>query len=71
MVSNGATWGQTGPKRAYGAKRGYKGQTGPNEAKWGHMGLIFCMHAYVYEIKKSCLATQVLRQKLAELWRFC
>ena len=62
--SNGATRGQTGPKRAYGAKRG---QTGPNKAKWGHMGLIFCMHAYFYEIKKSCLATQALRQKLAKL----
>ena len=81
MVPNGAKQGQTGPhgvkrgqkgpKRAYGAKSGQKGQTGPNEAKWGHMGLIFCMHAYFYEIKKSCLATQALRLKLAELWQFC
>ena len=81
MVPNGAKWcktgsngvkrGQKGPKRAYGAKSGQKGQTGPNEAKWGHMGLIFCMHAYFYEIKKSCLATQALRLKLAELWQFC
>ena len=80
MVPNGAKWcktgsngvkrGQKGPKRAYGAKRGPKGQMGPNEAKWGHMGLIFCMHTYFYEIKKSCLATQALRQKLAELLGF-
>ena len=77
MVPNGAKRGQTGPqgvkrgqkgpKRAYGAERGQKGQTGLNEAKWGHMGLIFCMHAYFHEIKKSCLATQALRVKLAEL----
>ena len=71
MVQNRVKRGQTGPKRAYGAKRGPKGQMGPNEAKWGHMGLIFCMHTYFYEIKKSCLATQALRQKLAELWGFC
>ena len=69
--SNGAKKGQKGPKRAYGAKRGPKGKMGPNEAKWGHMGLIFCMHAYFYEIKKSCLATQALRVKLAELWLYC
>ena len=81
MVPNGAKQGQTGPN---GVKRGQKwpksavwgqtwpkGPTGPNEAKWGHMGLIFCMHTYFYEIKKSCLATQALRQKLAELWGFC
>ena len=59
MVPNGAKWcktgsngvkrGQKGPQRAYGAKRGPKGQMGPNEAKWGHMGLIFCMHACFYE----------------------
>ena len=81
MVPNGAKQGQTGPN---GVKRGKKlpksalwgqtwpkGPTGPNEANWGHMGLIFCMHTYFYEIKKSCLATQALRQKLAELWGFC
>ena len=73
MVPNGAKRGQTGPngvkrgqKGPYGTKRGQKGQTGPNEAKW-----IFCMHTYSYEIKKSCLANQALRQKLAELWGFC
>ena len=81
MVPNGAKQGQTGPhgvkrgqkgpKRAYGAKSGQKGQTGPNEAKWGHMGLIFCMHAYFYEIKKSCLATQAVRLKLAEILQYC
>ena len=81
MVPNGAKQGQTGPhgvkrgqkgpKRAYGAKRGQKGQMGPNVAKLGHMGLIFCMHAYFYEIKKSYLATQALRLKLAELWQYC
>ena len=63
----GSNRAKKGPKRAYGAKRGQKGQTGPNEAKWGHIGLIFCMHAYFYEIKKSCFATQALRVKLAEL----
>ena len=66
--SNRAKWNQKGPYRA---KWGQKGQMGPNEAKWGHMRLIFCMHAYFYEIKKSCLATQALRQKLAKLWGFC
>ena len=40
---------------------------GPNEAKWVKWG----MHAYFYEMKKSCLATKALRQKLAELWGFC
>ena len=66
--SKGAKKGQKGPKRA---KKGFtdqigpKGQMGPNEAKWDHMGLIFCMQAYFYEIRKSCLATQALRQKLA------
>ena len=40
-------------------------------AKHGQMGLIFCIHAYFYEIKKSCLATQALRLKLAELWQYC
>ena len=65
--SNGAKQGQTGPKRALLGQTGPKGPTGPNEAKCGHMGLIFCMHAYFYEIKKSCFATQDLRVKLAEL----
>ena len=54
MVPNGAKQGQTGPKRAKMGLRGQtgpKGPTGPNEAKWGHMELIFCMHAYFYEIK--------------------
>ena len=58
MVPNGAKQGQTGPN---GVKRGQKGPKmairgqmwpkGPNKAKWGHMGLIFWMHAYFYEIK--------------------
>ena len=43
MVPNGVKQGQTGPN---GAK---KGLTGPNKAKWGHMELIFCMHAYFHE----------------------
>ena len=65
MVPNGAKKGQTGSN---GAKKGQKGLTEPNGAKRangakrGHMGLIFCMHAYFYEIKKSCLATQALRK---------
>ena len=76
--TNGAKQGQTGPNRV---KRGQKGPkkilTGQNVAKRAngakraHIGLIFCMHAYFYEIKKSHLATQALRQKLAELWGFC
>ena len=56
------------------AKKAKEGLTGPNvakRAKWGHMGLIFCIHAYFNDIKKSCLATQALRQKLAEPWGFC
>ena len=57
--SNGAKRGKNGQKRAL---RGQTGPKGPNKAKWGHMGLIFHMHAYFYEIKKSCLA---------ELWGFC
>ena len=81
MVANDAKQSQTGPngvkraktrtKRALRGKTWPKGPNGPNEAKWGQMGLIFCMHAYFYEIKKSCLATQALRLKLAELWQFC
>ena len=74
MVPNGANQGEMGSNRAIrghigpsGAKSGQKGQTGPNEAKWGQMGLIFCMHADFYEIKKSYLATQALRLKLAKL----
>ena len=72
--SNGAKWGQTGLKRTKSVLLGQtwpKGPTGSNKVKWGHMGLIFCMHAYFYEIKKSCLATQALRPKLVELWGFC
>ena len=79
MVPNGAKQGQTGPN---GVKRDQKGPclTGPNVAKrangakQGQMGLYeadFCMHAYFYEIKKSCFATQALRVKLAELWLYC
>ena len=74
MVPNDAKKSQTGqnrdkqsktrPKRAL---RGKTGPKGPNEAKLGQMGLIFCMHAYFYEIKKSCFATQALRLKLAKL----
>ena len=72
--SNGAKQGQTGPNEV---KMGLTGQNlakranGPNEAKWGQMGLIFCVHTYFHEIKKSCLATQALRLKLAELWQYC
>ena len=64
MVPNRVKRGHTGSN---GAKKGQKGPTEPKVAKWGHMGLIFCMHAYFYEIKKSCFATQALRVKLAEL----
>ena len=65
---NGAKRGQTGLNGANGAKQGHKGL---NRAKRGQTGLIFCMHKYFYERKKSCFATQALRQKLAELWRYC
>ena len=68
---NGVKGGKTRPKRALRGKMWPKGPNGPNEAKWGQMGLIFCMHADFYEIEKSCLATQALTQKLAELWGFC
>ena len=74
MVANRVKRGQTGSN---GAKKGQKVPYGPIVAKrakqgqMGHMGLIFCMHAYFYEIKKSCLATQALRQKLTELWQYC
>ena len=50
---------------------------GTNWAKWGQTGLNrakggkHCMHKYFYERKKSYLATQALRQKMAELWRYC
>ena len=66
--SNGLKRGRKGP---YGAKLGQKGQTGqtkPNGVKWGWF---FCMHAYFYEIKKSCLATQAVRLKLAEILQYC
>ena len=60
--------GPSGVKQDQMVPNGAKqGQTGPN----GVNGLIFCMHTYFYEIKKLCLATQALRQKLAELWGFC
>ena len=65
---NGAKLGQTGSNRA---KRGERGQIGPHGAKQGQTRLIFCMHKYFYERKKSCLATQALTLKLAELWQFC
>ena len=68
MVPNGANQGQTGPN---GAKYGLTGPNVDKRAKWSQMGLSFCMHAYFYEVKKSCLATHALRQKLAKLWGFC
>ena len=59
MEPNGIKRGQTRPNRAK------QGQTRPNEnkrsqegakmAKWGQTGLIFCMHAYFYEIKNHVL----------------
>ena len=64
---NGVKRGKTRPKRALQGKTWPKG---PNKAKWGQMWLIFCMHAYFNEIKKSCFATQALRLKLAKLWDF-
>ena len=81
MVPNDAKQSQTGPngvkraktrtKRALRGKTWPKGPNGPNEAKWGQMGVIFCMQAYFYEIKKSCLATQAVRLKLAEILQYC
>ena len=71
MGPNGVKLGKTRPKRALWGKTRPKGPNGPKEVKWGQMWRIFCMHAYFNEIKKSCLATQTLRQKLAELQGFC
>ena len=68
---NGVKRGKTRPKRTLRGQTWPKGPNGPNEAKWGQMGLIFCMHADFYEIKKSCLATQAFRLKLAKLWQYC
>ena len=68
---NGVKRGKTRPKRTLRGQTWPKGPNGPNEAKWGQMGLIFCVHAYFHETKKSCLATQALRLKLAELWQYC
>ena len=63
MGPNGAKRCQTGSNRAkkgqkgsYGAKRGQKGKIGANMAKWGHTGLIFCMYAYFYKIKKIMIS---------------
>ena len=64
---NGVKRGKTRPKRALRGQTWPKGPNGPNKAKWGQMGLIFCVHAYFHEIKKSCFATKALRLKLAEL----
>ena len=64
---NGLKRGKTRPKRALWGQTWPKEPNGPNEAKWGQMGLIFCVHAYFHEIKKTCFATQALRLKLAEL----
>ena len=55
-----ARQGQAGPSRPSGVHRGQAGQTG---AKQGQTVLIFCMQEYFYEMKISCLASQVLRQK--------
>ena len=79
-----AKWGQTGQNRAkcghtgpnvvtrgqmepYGAKQGQTGKrglTGPNRFIWN-------IQEYFYEMEISYLASQTLRQKLAELWGFC
>ena len=71
MVPIGVKQAKTRTKRALRGKTWPKGPNEPNEAKWGQMGLIFCMHTYYYERKKLCLATQALRLKLAELWLYC
>ena len=71
-VPNRVKWGQTGSNGAKKggknlkvpnvAKRAKRGQTRPN----GSYGADF-LHAHI----SLCLATQALRQKLAELCRFC
>ena len=61
MVPNRVKRGQKGQKKTSRGQTGPKGATGLNEAKWAHIGLFFF----------SYLATQALRQKLAELWGFC
>ena len=55
MGSNGSIKGQKGPYRPNMAKRGQMGSYGAD---------------FLHEIKTSCLATQALTQKLAELWGF-
>ena len=57
MEPNRVKRGKTKPKRALRGQTWPKGPNGPNEIKWGQMGLIFYMHAYFNEIKKSCFAT--------------
>ena len=44
---NGVKRGKTRPKRALQGKTWPKGPNGPNEAKWGQMGLIF-LHARIF-----------------------
>ena len=66
--SNRAKRGQTGPKMTKKCFTGPNGAKRANGTKGGQMGsyymrLIFCMQACFYEIKKSCFATQALRQK--------
>ena len=67
-------WGQVGPNKAK------KDLTGPNVAKrakrakrgqMGSNGADFLCARIFYETKNSCLATQALRLKLAELWQYC
>ena len=65
--SHRAKWGQTGPKKAKKSLAGLNVAKRANRAKRGQMG----SYGLIYEIKKSYLATQALRQKLAELWGFC
>ena len=71
---NGANQVKTGPNvvtrgqmEPYGAKQGQTGKqglTGPNRFIWN-------IQEYFYEMEISYLASQTLRQKLAELWGFC
>ena len=69
MGPSRAKWGQMVPNRSKRGQMGSNGalwgQIGPNGAKQGQMG-----QEYFHEMEISCLPSEALRQKLAELWGF-
>ena len=46
--------------------RSQTGQMGPNVAKWSKAGLIFCMQAYFYAWKISCLSNTGIQTKIGQ-----